>query len=75
MHDAEIADAGEILFKHTAEMEKAGVFSIHADCRNANLILVLTYTYCLNRKHTCVLIFNILIESKTHLRFNITHTA
>lgn len=38
MHDAETANAGEILFKHTAEMENAGVFSIHADCRNANLI-------------------------------------
>lgn len=38
MHDTEIADAGEILFKHTAEMENAGVFSIHADCRSANLI-------------------------------------
>jgi len=38
MHDAEIADAGKILFKHTAEMENTCVFSIHADCRNANLI-------------------------------------
>lgn len=38
MYDAEIADAGEILFKHTAEIENAGMFSIHADCRNANLI-------------------------------------
>ena len=38
MHDAEIANAGKILFKHTAEMENAGVFSIHADCRNDNLI-------------------------------------
>ena len=38
MHDAEIADAGEILFKHTAEMENAGVFSIHADSRGDNLI-------------------------------------
>ena len=37
MHDTEIANAGEILFKHTDEMENAGVFSIHADCRNANL--------------------------------------